>query len=206
VHPALDRRGRYDRSLSAADRAERQRAHLIEAGAAALDEVGGAELTVDHVVGRARMGRNTFYAHFDGLSDLMGGVREHALEQLLSEVDDAVARCRTPLERLRAMAEAWLGAVAARPVLSRAALSHVVGVDPRHLGSGGVDDVAARLRDVTEGARRDGLLAAVPHEPTLRGVAGAFVAVALSVVDRRRPVSLDDATAALVELTVRALR
>lgn len=139
-------RGRYDRSLSRVERQAAQRRRLVAAAALALEEIGAANLTVTDVVRRAKMGRNTFYAHFDNLDDVVGEVREQAIDALLAPVLDAIERARTPVERLRALAAGWLTAAAGEPVFARAALSHVVGADPSHLGS----RATSRLVDLLE--------------------------------------------------------
>jgi AcrR family transcriptional regulator len=206
MRSTADRRGRYDRKRTVGERAGEQRRVLLEAALGALDEIGGASLTVEDVLRRAHVGRNTFYAHFDGTADLMGGVREHALDVLFERLDGYVAPSRTPLERIRATAAGWLLAVEGEAGLARAALSHVVGVEPAQLGTRAVDGLVMRLDRLVSDARRDGMLSSPVSAAMLHALAGAYVGVAFTVLDTRWPPSRTDAEKALVALTLRAMR
>jgi AcrR family transcriptional regulator len=189
----------------AVERRRDPRARLLMATAEALDAHGAAGMTVDHVLKRVRIGRNTFYQHFDDVHDALGGVREWALDVLFDALEARVSVARTPVEHLRALAEGWLEAVEAHPLLARTALSHVVGADPQHLGSRARERLRGCFARAARHAQRDGLASGAPSEAVLHALAGAFIGLGLAVADSRRP-ALPGGRTVLLDLVASAFR
>jgi AcrR family transcriptional regulator len=186
-----DGRGRYDRGESLSERAANQRLRILWATLELLDERGAVGLTVEPIIAKARVGRNTFYAHFDNMADLLGGAREFALDRLFDRLDALERACVTPRERLRELSRAWVHAATEESIAARAALSHTVGLDARHLGTRAQERLVRRIDAIASQAVRDGWIAETPSGLLLQVLAGAFVGAALGVLDPRRPPECD---------------
>src|SRR5580765_2271924 len=99
-HAHAPGRGCYDRTQSRQQRHAEQRDRLI-ASVAAL-AVGGDELTVGAIVARAGVGRNTFYEYFDDVGHALRVLKQRAVRELATAVEESLRGARAPLERLRA--------------------------------------------------------------------------------------------------------
>jgi AcrR family transcriptional regulator len=84
-------RGRYQRGASQLEREAAQRDRLIAATVKALGETPERELTVADVVRRARVGRNTFYAHFYSLDQALDVARRVAASSLAEALDQMLS-------------------------------------------------------------------------------------------------------------------
>ncbi|MBX3129734.1 MAG: hypothetical protein KF718_23665 [Polyangiaceae bacterium] len=89
-------RGQYDRSLDKARRWGLQRAALHDAMAEVLLRLG-VRGTVADVCAVARVGRNTFYAHYRSLAQ----AREIAIETAERDLDRALSMAHADAETLR---------------------------------------------------------------------------------------------------------
>lgn len=194
-------RGRYDRSASSAQRSERQRERLLAATALALEAMESP--SVAEIVARAGTSRNTFYAHFRDVA--------HARDTLVANVVDALNRAvevhfdqaRTPLEAIRGLAVAWIGALEPEIERSRAAF-RVAGLERR----GGLSRVASALRQhlrrATAEARRHGALSTPADELRTTAMASAMEALLGWYLDH--PAAPADARDLGADLLVRAFR
>jgi AcrR family transcriptional regulator len=198
-------RGRYDRSVRGSERAVRQRERLVRAAVLVLDRYGATGVTVTRVIGRARMGRNTFYAHFDNVPDLLGEVRERGLDELLRAVEGAVENARTPIEGLRALTRAWISSVEAHPRLASAVLSHVLGADPAHLGSRATERLFDLMCELLYAAYDSGVVSRPPDEVRAWALAAGVAAVGLRRLESK-DLDTEVVTEALVELIVSGFR
>ncbi len=115
------RRGRYDRDASPEQRRTEQHRRLLDATATVMAHAG-ARATATAVVRAARVGRNTFYEHFTNLDSAIAEVSRLAIADMENEIRDALVDALTPIERIRALAHAWITTVDARPELARALL------------------------------------------------------------------------------------
>lgn len=113
-------RGAYDRSLNRVERDAQHRERLLLAASEVLSE---GPLTVARVAARAGVGRSTFYEFFDSPDHLLEQLGQRVLKALEAGLDGALTTARTPLERVRAIARAWLGELSARPIEARVALT-----------------------------------------------------------------------------------
>jgi AcrR family transcriptional regulator len=68
----------------------------------------GEELSVASVVEAAGIGRNTFYEYFDDLEHALLAINHRLLSEFAARVSVALQAARTPLERVRALARAWV--------------------------------------------------------------------------------------------------
>lgn len=121
VHKAAQApgRGRYDRTLSASERARRRRELLVDAARTAL--VAGESLALEGLLKRSGLGRNTFYGHFENVESLQAEVVQLALEHLSEprwRPDDSA----TPFSAVRSFVDQWLARLDADHAQARVAL------------------------------------------------------------------------------------
>jgi AcrR family transcriptional regulator len=118
--PPAPGRGCYDRSQTRQQRQAEQRDRLMAALAALV--TSGAEPTVAGIVARAGVGRNTFYEYFDDVAHALRVLKQRAVRELASAIEESLRSARGPLERLRAATQGWLQAIAREPGLMALAL------------------------------------------------------------------------------------
>jgi AcrR family transcriptional regulator len=202
-------RGQYDRRQTREQRLSEQRDRLVAATARAFALY--AAPSVAQVIEIGGVGRGTFYEYFDDVEHArVAAVRavERWMEQ---ELVAAEARSRTPVERFRALAAAWLelaerepaGALVALRIdaVGRAVSSPLGAVLERALAR----SLDALTRTGMMRGERDALrtLAFVASAEALaRGVANG----ALGVEQPGAPVERAAAERALVDVSVRLLR
>jgi AcrR family transcriptional regulator len=107
------------------------RSRLIAAMAAAISEKGYAETTVADVVRVARTSRRTFYEYFDDRADCFLAVGDAITDYLLARVARAASRevdWRVQVDRAL---DAYLGAMAANPRLTRSFVLELFGMGAR---------------------------------------------------------------------------
>jgi AcrR family transcriptional regulator len=188
-------RGHWDRALSRNGRNASTRAAIIDAVRTASSE-NGPDTTVGHVVARAGIGRNTFYAHFSDLSAALAAAEDEATSAAEVALARALQSARTPIERLRALAREWLETQAqTAPVAPRGHpwLSRDVGRLER------------ALRDVLAEARLAGVIARAPDTRRIRYLGGAFVAAALDGAGRSSA-ERDEMAEMLADFALRVFR
>jgi AcrR family transcriptional regulator len=106
-------RGLYDRRLPREQRLAEQRERLLAAVARAHTREAAPALAA--VVALAGVGRNTFYEYFDDVPHARREAESAVLRRVDAKLRAAEQLARTPVERFRGLARAWLDAVAAEP-------------------------------------------------------------------------------------------
>jgi AcrR family transcriptional regulator len=106
-------RGLYDRRLPREQRLAEQRERLLAAVARAYAREPAPGVTA--VVALAGVGRNTFYEYFDDVPHARREAESAVLRRVDAKLRAAEPLARTPVERFRGLARAWLDAVAAEP-------------------------------------------------------------------------------------------
>lgn len=81
------------------------------------------------IAARAGVGRSTFYEFFDSPDHLLTHIEQRISKGLEASLERALHSARTPLERVRAIARAWLDELSARPLEARVALTPRAGAD-----------------------------------------------------------------------------
>lgn len=195
VFPAPGR-GSYDRSLTRAERDAEHRERLLRATAEVLSD---GPLTVARIVQRAGVGRSTFYEFFDSPEHLLEQLEQRLLRQLEAALAAGIAEARTPLERLRAIARAWLTTLEERGVESRV----VMGRPGRALLSPPGELLYQTLQRVVEVARRE-----VGWFKTTDDVSVLAAAAAGEAISRRHltVAPLREAPRLLAEVMIKLLR
>ncbi len=85
-----------------------QRAALLAAGEAVIDEAGLAGFTPRSVCERAGMSRSSFYDYFPSKDDLLVAIAIAAIESWDAEMEEALAAVEPGLAELRAYVEATM--------------------------------------------------------------------------------------------------
>jgi AcrR family transcriptional regulator len=154
-----------------------QRARLLSAAVAMIDELGYTRATVAHISGRARVSRRTFYDLFDNREDCLLAVIEDTVELIAAEfaAADVAGLASSWRERIRMGLWTILCFFDREPVLARVCLVHSVQAGPRVLESReAVFALLAEALDEGRGAHaRGGELPAL----TAEGLVGAAVAI-----------------------------
>ena len=140
-------RGRHAPPLDVRLGVQRQR--LFEAAAAVFARVGYAEASAEAISREAGMSKATFYEHFANKEECIIALFDAAVETLLHNMRDAVARHAEadPRTRVRTTLQAFLGTLANYREESQTLLVEIIGAGPR----------AAARRDAILEAFADGL-------------------------------------------------
>jgi AcrR family transcriptional regulator len=180
---------------------EMQRARLLSADVAIVDELGYARATVAHIAGRARVSRRTFYDLFDNREDCLLAVIEDTVELIAAEFAAAgVAGLASWRERIRAGLSTILCFFEREPVLARVCLVRSVQAGPRVLERR--EAVFALLAEALDEGRevhaRGGELSVL----TAEGLVGAAVAILCKRLLARDPEPLSGLLDPLMSMIV----
>jgi AcrR family transcriptional regulator len=175
---------------------------MAMAAARAVFEVGRG-VTVSDVVERARVGRNTFYAHFEDLPAALEAGEREALAKV-SEAFVPSPDARTPIERLRGLVSEWLDLAASEPHL----VMLVIRGDgtPRGAHVKLRETIENALRGVATSARAAGVIGRAADLARLRALTGAFIVFAERIVEENRQIDESRLKNELVDFSLRALR
>jgi AcrR family transcriptional regulator len=113
---------------------DEHRLRLVEGFAAAVSERGYASTTIADIVKSARVSKRTFYEHFADKEECFLALYAEAIEVLIQGIEHALrAPARSWQAQLDAALDAYLSALEANPVLTRALLLEIRGAGPRAL-------------------------------------------------------------------------
>ncbi len=195
VGPTLGR-GRYDRALNRAERSLRQRERLLSATRRALAELPLSGVTVTRIAELSRSGRNTFYEHFESAESIVSEVLVQSMGTILDALDLATADARTPVERVRALAGAWIDAVGDQGRLGVVAVEHAEATEAQRL-----DRV---VRRVVDDARAAGVLGQAIDDLRASAALGAMKGVVRTL--QAHPAQRARATETLADVLLRIFR
>jgi len=83
---------------------------IMDATYRALCEHGYAELSVSHIAAEFEKSKSLLYYHYDSKDDLIAGFLRFAGDHFLAMLDEAEREADTPLERIHAFVDIYLGA------------------------------------------------------------------------------------------------
>ena len=208
VRARSTRRGTYDRTKTADERQQEQRRRLVRAATEEFARRGFANTTVAHIVERARVSKQTFYAHFDDLRDALVKVYEDANGRLIRHVAAGArpAPGADPIDRLRTAITAYLTSLAANASLSRVLDREIMALGPEQASrrERTIEAFAKLLHEGAVEAHERGLSSKQPCELTAYMLVSAMAAVALRYVDRDEQDHILDAVPEMIDLVVRA--
>jgi AcrR family transcriptional regulator/DNA-binding MarR family transcriptional regulator len=163
---------------------EMQRARLLSAAVATIDELGYARASVAHITARARVSRRTFYDLFASREDCLLAVLRDAAERITGEIAAQGPQGLAWRERVRGGLFAILSFLDREPVLARVCVVQSLQGGPRVLAWR--EHVLAQLAQIIDEGRAER-----PRSPqctalTAEGLVGAAFAI---VYARLSPVS-----------------
>lgn len=177
--------------------AELHRSRLLEGMARAVAAKGYAEATIADIVREASVSRRTFYEHFAGKAECLVALYEAASHNALKVLRDAIAAEHGWEQQLERALGAYLGCMAANPVLMRTLFIEILGLGPAGM--------AARRRVNQEIA--DYMLAVVNRDaarqltPALAmAVVGGIHELVLQAIEDGKVTELPELTATAAQL------
>jgi AcrR family transcriptional regulator len=130
-----------------------QRARLLSAAVAAVEELGWSGASVAHIAGRARVSRRTFYDLFANREDCLLAVLEETVERIEGEIVAADLAGLPWVEQVRGGLSAILSFFDREPVLARVCVVQAPRGGPRVLRWR--EGILARLAEVLDQGRGD---------------------------------------------------
>lgn len=171
------------------------RSRLLEGMAHAVAAKGYADTTIADIVREASVSRRTFYEHFSTKSECLIALYEAASHNALKVLRDAIDPTHDWQEQVERALTAYLGCMAANPVLMRTLFIEILGL--------GAEGLAARRRVNQEIA--DFMVSVVPVSPQIAmAVVGGIHELVLQAIEDGKVSELPELTAAASEL-VRAV-
>jgi AcrR family transcriptional regulator len=165
------------------------RDRLLLGMAEAIREQGGLRaVTVAEVVRHARTSRRTFYQHFDDRESCFLALFDVVSARLLETIADAATGEGPFAQRVERAVAAYLGALAAEPVLTRALVQETASLGPEGLARHRVmnERWAQQITRLVEEARRhDDTLRPLPLEAATI-ITGGFRDLVLTALDQGR--------------------
>jgi AcrR family transcriptional regulator len=155
-----------------------------------------------HVVLEAGIGRNTFYDHFEDVDAAVAAAGEDAVHASYDALVVAEAGARTPVERVRAIARAWVAFAGDHPDLAGALVRRATTTPLRPFGGRNLEAILAEA--LTE-AKAAGAIGREPDPIRIRCIAAAFLAAA-SLIARAEAVSPEEMAEMLSDLALRTFR
>ncbi len=156
--------------------AEMQRARLLSAAVATVDELGWARASVAHITARARVSRRTFYDLFANREDCLAAVLDDAAARVEDELSAMSLEGLSWCERVRTGLSAILGFFDREPVLARVCVLQALRGGPRALARR--DEILSRLAGVLDQGRAKKSARAAKCPPlTAEGLVGAVFSI-----------------------------
>jgi len=162
---------------------------LITGAIKAIDELGYAHTTVEHITARSRVSRRTFYELFANREACLVAVLEHAVEQVRQDLGALELGQRDWRERVRLGLGALLGFFDSEPALARVCVVQALSGGRRVLERR--EQIAAQLARVLDEGRQRGPRG-LEHTPLLaEGLVGAASSIVYARLLRgdRQPLS-----------------
>jgi len=182
-------RGRHAPPLEV--RLGRQRRRLFAAAAAVFARSGYGEATAEGIAREAGMSKATFYEHFDNKEDCIVALFDEAINVVIgamraardAHTDDA------PRPRVRAITEAFLGAIAQFPDEAQTVLVEIVGAGPRAMEhrDRALDSVARYIDELNRADAERGAAARLASSHDAFAIVGAVVELASRQIRTGRP-------------------
>jgi AcrR family transcriptional regulator len=175
--------------------AQHHRSRLLEGMARAVAARGYAETTIADIVREASVSRRTFYEHFEDKAQCLVALYEAASHNALKVLREAIDPRHDWEEQVERALAAYLGCMAADPVLLRTLFIEILGLGPPGLAARRRmnQEIAAYMLEVVN--RSDGHVAVTPD--LAMAVVGGIHELVLQAIE-------DGKVTELAELTVTA--
>jgi AcrR family transcriptional regulator len=178
-----------------------QRARLLAAALATVEELGWPDASVAHIAGRARVSRRTFYDLFANREDCLLAVLQGAVERIESEIVAADLAGLPWVEQVRGGLFAILSFFDREPVLARVCVVQALRGGPRVLQWR--EGILARLSEILDQGREEHSRSQDCTVLTAEGLVGAaFAIVYARLLANQRQEPLSDLLGELMSLIV----
>ncbi len=154
---------------------EMQRARLLNAAVASIDELGYTGATVAHIAARARVSRKTFYDLFAGREDCLLAILQDTVNRIAVDLVGSEARGLSWRERVRAGLWEILSCFDREPALARVCVVQSARGSQRVLEYR--EEILGRLACVIDEGRHESARAVRTPPLTAEGLVGAVVAI-----------------------------
>jgi AcrR family transcriptional regulator len=180
--------------------AEIQRARLLAAAVAAIDELGYANTTVADVTGRARVSRRTFYELFANREECLAAVLEDVVALIRGELAGAGLEGLAWRERVRGGLSVILGFLDREPALARVCVVQALRGGAEVLERR--EETLAGLAGVVDEGRLESARGGGCTALTAEGVVGAVFAIVYARLLRGERAPLGSLLGELVSMVV----
>ncbi len=178
--------------LAADTPVHQHRSRLLEGMAHAVARKGYADTTIADIVGEAGVSRRTFYEHFATKADCLVALYAAASRNALKVLRQAIVPGRGWEEQLEHAMAAYLGCMAADPVLMRTLFIEIL-----HLGPAGLAARRGVNQEIADYMR--GFVPQVPPELAM-AVVGGIHELVLQAIEDGKVEELPQITEAAVRL------
>ena len=182
-------RGRHAPPLEV--RLDRQRRRLFAAAAAVFARTGYGEATAEAIAREAGMSKATFYEHFDNKEDCIVALFDAAIDVVVGAMRAAGAAHtdEAPAPRVRAITQAFLGAIAQFPDEAQTVLVEIVGAGPRAMEhrDRALDSVARYIDELNRADAERGAAPRLASPDDAFAIVGAVVELASRQLRTGRP-------------------
>ncbi len=177
-------------------------------------ETGIEAVTIDQIVGQAKMAKGTFYRYFQDKEAIV----EYLLKNVSEGVDQALVECRESVDQAQnreALLSAYqnLGQQLAVAIYSGPEISRLYLQESRGPDRGAIRPIVKLSRQIldhsielTKIAQKHGLQRKLKHEVSARAVVGAVEALILASLDGSLDVSPSETWTTLISLVVDGLK
>jgi AcrR family transcriptional regulator len=171
----LKARARSGRVSPRVQVSEMQRARLLGAAVASIEELGWSGASVAHITARARVSRRTFYDLFENREDCLLAVLRDTAAQVERELGTAGLGGLVWRERVRTGLWVILCFFDREPVLARVCVAQALQGGPRVLAAR--EEILARLASALDEGRREAQSARGCPSLTAEGLVGAVFSI-----------------------------
>jgi AcrR family transcriptional regulator len=196
-------RGRHAPPLEI--RQDQQRRRLFAAAAAVFARTGYGEATAEAIAREAGMSKATFYEHFANKEECIVALFDTAIEVIIGAMRAAGERevDSPPAVRVRASAEAFLGALEQFPDEAQTLLVEIVGAGPRALErrDRALEAVAQYLEELNAQDTEHGVTPRLAEHDAF-AIVGAVVELASRQIRTGVPAHIRDLEPVLERLTL----
>ena len=154
---------------------EMQRARLLAAAVASIDELGYAHASVAHITARARVSRRTFYDLFDGREECLLAIVQSVVERIEAELGAAGLVGLPWRERVRGGLFTILAFCDREPALARVCVVQALQGGPKVLRRR--EEIVARLAAILDEGRTESARGTECADLTAEGLVGAAFAI-----------------------------
>jgi AcrR family transcriptional regulator len=187
-------------------RQDLQRRRLFAAAAAVFSRIGYGEATAEAIAREAGMSKATFYEHFANKEDCIVALFDAAMEMIIGAMRAAGERERdaAPALRVRAAAEAFLGALEAFPDEAQTLLVEIVGAGPRAMARRdlALDGVARYIDDLNRHDFERGAAPRFSSPHDAFAIVGAVAELASRQIRMGRPATISELEPVVERLTM----